>query len=247
MEGTSAERSLIDIGATTKKHSKIVPQLLAAHALSGCDTVAQMSGIGKARVVKVLKNGLELSKIGDPAVSIANVIKEATVFIATCYGTKAKDDMSKARYEKWLSKVANRKVTTAPKLRSFPPTSEAFAENVKRAHLQTSIWKSALDEYPPDLNPSNFGWVKDTTSKSLSPVTVPQDVLPAPPEILQIISCGCSRNEACSTCQCGCRKGQLACTVFCKCTKEGNCHNPWTKYATEPSDDDHESDSDRSE
>lgn len=41
MESFSKERNCLDIKATVEKHNTIIPQLLAAHALSGCDTVAQ--------------------------------------------------------------------------------------------------------------------------------------------------------------------------------------------------------------
>ena len=57
MEGATSQRTIIDIAATARKHAKIVPQLLAAHALSGCDTAAYMYGIGKGTVVKVLQKG----------------------------------------------------------------------------------------------------------------------------------------------------------------------------------------------
>ena len=53
MEGTSSQRTPIDIAATAKKHANIVQQLLAAHALSGRDTVAYMYGIGKGTVVNM--------------------------------------------------------------------------------------------------------------------------------------------------------------------------------------------------
>ena len=39
MEPTNRSRSSTDIEATVAKHSGIVPQLIAAHAVSGCDTV----------------------------------------------------------------------------------------------------------------------------------------------------------------------------------------------------------------
>ena len=38
MEPTSHSRSSIDIGVTAAKHSGIVQQLIAADAVSGCDT-----------------------------------------------------------------------------------------------------------------------------------------------------------------------------------------------------------------
>ena len=41
-------RTVIDIAATVDKHKCIIPNLLAAHALTGCDTVACTFGIGKA-------------------------------------------------------------------------------------------------------------------------------------------------------------------------------------------------------
>ena len=44
MESTSADRTIVDIGATTQKNKAIIPSLLAAHALSGCDTVARLTG-----------------------------------------------------------------------------------------------------------------------------------------------------------------------------------------------------------
>ena len=39
MDPTSHSRSSIDIGVTVAKHSGIVQQLIAAHAVFGCDTV----------------------------------------------------------------------------------------------------------------------------------------------------------------------------------------------------------------
>ncbi len=46
-------------------------------------------------------------------------------------------------------------------------------ENTKRAHFQACIWKAALDEEPPKLDPLKFGWVKDDSSKSLSAISLP--------------------------------------------------------------------------
>ena len=42
----------------------IAGQLPAAHALSGCDTVAQLWGIGKTRVVKVLRQVVSCQNLG---------------------------------------------------------------------------------------------------------------------------------------------------------------------------------------
>lgn len=46
------QRSTIDIKTTVQKHHAIVPGLLAAHALSSCDTVPTHFGIDKGTVLK---------------------------------------------------------------------------------------------------------------------------------------------------------------------------------------------------
>ena len=66
-------------------------------------------------------------------------------------------------------------VTSAPKLCAILPTTEAFQENVKRAHYQAIIWRSLDSDDVPDLHPENFGW-KDMSTKSLTPVAIPESV-----------------------------------------------------------------------
>ena len=84
---------LVDIVATARKHAKIVPQLLAAHSLSGCDTAAYMYGIGKGTVVKVLQRGHTLDKLGDHEALMDVIIIESTRFIAACYGSNIGNDV----------------------------------------------------------------------------------------------------------------------------------------------------------
>ena len=92
--------------------------------------------------------------------------------------------------------MAKKNIRQTPELQSLPPFSfESFSENVKRAHLQTCIWKSAMDSDPPDLDSTNFSWIKDTNSKILAPVTISADKLLAPPIVLQMMWCGCASDE----------------------------------------------------
>ena len=90
-------RTLIDIAATVKQHSKIVANLLAMHCLSGCDTVAQLFGIGRGSSLKTLKAGRSLNKLGCLHIPLAEVISEAMV---QCYDSK-KELMSDVRVEMW--------------------------------------------------------------------------------------------------------------------------------------------------
>ena len=48
---------VIDIDATVIANSDILPCLLEAYLLSGCDTVCACYGIGKGTVVSTLRNG----------------------------------------------------------------------------------------------------------------------------------------------------------------------------------------------
>ncbi len=117
-----------------------------------------------------------------------------------------------------------------PKLKTIPPISQSFKENTKRAHFQACIWKAALDEEPPNLDPLKFGWVKDDSSKSLRAIPLPQDVPLAPPEVLKTIQCTCSSDQPCSSLRCGCASVQLPCSLFCKCGGSDRCFNLMTKH-----------------
>ena len=52
MESSVHGRQTTDIRATAKEHANILPNLLAAHGLTGCDTVAPCYGIGKMKILK---------------------------------------------------------------------------------------------------------------------------------------------------------------------------------------------------
>ena len=182
-----------------------------------------MWGVGKATTVKVFGKGYTLRKMGDTEADIYSVISEATRYVCACYGFDG--NLSEARYKLWFSKTGKRTVTRVPELKALPPTSDAFKENVNRAHIQVCIWKHALNADPPNLDPTLYGWQKDETSKSLIPVTTPAGTKPAPLEILELIRCGCVSGEPCKTGRCGCLAAQLSCTVFCACVSNGECCN----------------------
>ena len=75
-----------------------------------------------------------------------------------------------------------------PPLKSLPPTSEAFREHVKRAHLI-----AAQILHPPNLSLVEQGWTYDDLSKCFDPVTHQSGVEPAPEEVPQLIPCSCSQ------------------------------------------------------
>ena len=50
--------------------------------------------------------------------------------------------MNEARIKVWRKKTP---IGAALKLCSLPPTTEAYTENVKRAHLQAAHWKASIE------------------------------------------------------------------------------------------------------
>ena len=70
MESTSQGRSLVNIGATFANYKDIASNLLSAHALTGCDTVACYYGIGKSKALKDLVAGYALNHVRDPTADI---------------------------------------------------------------------------------------------------------------------------------------------------------------------------------
>ena len=103
-------RHVIDINATASANLSIVPGLLAAHALTGCDIVASYYGIGKGKALKVLKMGkLSLSLIGDTRIPIeqyGKVIDEASKFLLACYNLSGATNLTAARKMAWRTKIA---------------------------------------------------------------------------------------------------------------------------------------------
>ena len=196
MQSSTSGKTCTDIAATVKEHTAIVPSLLAMHCLSGCDTVGQLYGIGKGKALKVLRSGCFLWKLGCTDEPISDVILEVTRFMAACFGSK-KDDMSDVRVEMWAKTMSKHRVMSAPELKSLPPTSEGFSENVKRAHIQAAIWRSAVSSHPPEMDPVQFGWKKDASSRILIPVTTPEDVPLASLSVLEMISCKWASKQPC--------------------------------------------------
>ena len=173
---------------------------------------------------KVFLPGCKLLKIGNTDVPMDEVLLEATQSVARCYGCASSERMSATRYEVWIGNISKRKVTGAPKLKSLPPTYEAFEQNVRRAHFQVSVWKAALEKDPPEL------WrEKDEASRSLLQVTLSVGVALAPMDVLKVIRCGCATDQPCATVRCMCGSAQMSCTIYCGCHGMEECCNRWTK------------------
>ena len=221
-------RALLDVNASVDAHKNIVPNLLAAHALTGCDTVASPYGIGKLTALKVLKAGAcGLDQLGqiDIEVPLTQAAeKQPMDFMLACYGQVGVRSLTEARQKLWTKKVAQRRAS-APPLCSLPPTNEAFKQNVLRAQLQMAIWLHALDPNPPDLDVTLYGWSKSAGTDMLIPTSIPDGIALIPEELVRLIRCSCQTERPCRSQRCSCKNAGLSCSPYCSCRGESPCNN----------------------
>ena len=89
-----------------KRNRPIMDDMLAAHGLTGCDTVATYHGIEKSVPPKVLRFGiLSLSKVDDLIISVEEVIMQATPFMSSCHGHPYCSSLTDARPKIWSRNV----------------------------------------------------------------------------------------------------------------------------------------------
>ena len=227
VESPKKERSCIDIPSTINKNKDIIPDLPAAHALTGCNVACMHYGIGKGKMLTTLRLGSSsLSLLVDLKANREVVVAQATAFMCSCYNKKNCTSLTQARISVWAHKTVRR--TKIPKQCTLPPTTESFELNVMRAHYQCAIWKQALEE-PPDADPCAYGWIKDEETKTLKPVYLSLSEQPAPSYVPKLVCCSCASENPCKTKAFGCNAARLACTAFCWCQAGVNCRNDETK------------------
>src|SRR6218665_3190194 len=90
---------VIDNNATASKLGNKCYDLLAVHALSGCDTTSYPFGKGKMSAVNLLlKFDLNLQVFADPEAKEVDWMKAGMTFLSYLYCGKAVDSLSKLRY-----------------------------------------------------------------------------------------------------------------------------------------------------
>ena len=103
MQATSNERKVIDIRDTVLENENIIPYILAAHAASGCDTVAPHHGIGKRTIIKKLREGFRLDLLGNFSASLDATINKVATLISSCCGYVTQE-ITQCRIQCWYSR-----------------------------------------------------------------------------------------------------------------------------------------------
>jgi hypothetical protein len=181
--------------------TNVVDTLLAFHAITGCDSVSQLSGHSKKTAWKVfqkqhhLLNGLGRGELTPVTASAAET------FICRIYGVTDVDTCDKARV-KLFSKCLCQEL--------LPPTTDAVQLHIQRANYETMVWIQADICTQLLLRVSASGWT--ISGDALIPVMM--RLPPVPEACLEITSCGCCKGCAIRCCRC--QQVGLSCTDACK-------------------------------
>lgn len=157
MEGCSGSHAIIDVSEVAQQHAAVVPNLLGAYALSGCDTVSSLVDIGKTTALKKLMTFTDSLRLSEISALLDEVIDSCLRFVATLYGKEPGASLNSMHADIFERKIAGKR-HVPPKLSSQPPTNmAAFRLHCQRAHFQTALWKAAGIPSPPDLDPLQYG------------------------------------------------------------------------------------------
>ena len=222
---------IIDIKATALKLGDKCLDLLAAHVLSGCDTVSYPFGKGKMTAINLLlKSNVTLHAFVDPLATEQEWVREGLHFMSYLYGGEASVSVSSLRFLLFSKKKE------PPKIKCLPPTDDAALQHIRRARLQVLLWRAADQMEPPELDITQYGWkIQNNIPTPVSGVSAI-----APRALLQCVACGCKSKSPCSTRGCSCRASKLSCTTYCRCCADDNCANENTKSAMAMDDHDDE-------
>ena len=70
--------------STTREHNELLPHIQPKYALTGCDTVSSIYGVGKVKAIKEPPKSHVPPPLGQ--IHIETIVSGATEFIAACYG-----------------------------------------------------------------------------------------------------------------------------------------------------------------
>ena len=138
--------------------SVFTPILPAVHALTGCDSVSSLSGIGKKKMIKIIQDKGAMSYEDLQYVGVRNlqsVEKASERFVCDLYGAKGNReyDINKLR-------AIHAKLKSAS-LARLPPCRETLKQHVLRADWQTRIWLCSTTAKPDIPSPGCHGWSQE--------------------------------------------------------------------------------------
>ena len=122
--------------------------ILLIHAISGCDTVSAVYGVGKKKALAVLESGdwdvLDVFLKTNP--NHDEVARAGEMFLIKLYGRKHTcKTLDKLRYVLYIQKMS--KVSRKFQLQNLPPTSDAARFHSYRAYYAVQEWLGNAQDY----------------------------------------------------------------------------------------------------
>lgn len=197
-------------------------QILAIHAVSGCDSTSALYGQGKGSVWKKVTGSQQFRPLTDVInacdASHESVVAAGLQFLVLLYGGRKYDSLNSLRYARYMDLTASSTVPLRPE--RLPPTENAARFHIYRVHFQVVQWKTLMNT---DLKPEDWGW--NVIDGCLFPIAT--DLTAAPESMLKIIRCKCmtETRHPCSAMNCTCVKYGLSCVASCKHSKGCDCEN----------------------
>ena len=181
------------------------------HAITGCDTTSQFSGIGKKAAWRVFESCPTLLRMLGKESLTERVVADAESFVVRLYAP--------TKYQHLKVNELRTKLLHAKNPEKLPPTHDAPLFHIKRSHFQTLIWRKALVAKPKLPSILDYGWIYE--NGQVKPKLMSAE--PVPSACIQLLTCGCQ--SGCTSSRCTCRRNNLSCIAACKCL-DGHCHNP---------------------
>ena len=184
---------------TAHEHAATAPELLAIHALAGCDSVAHTYGVGKTTAIAVTKKSFRL---GNTTIDVAEILSQTTTFMAACYGEGTGCSSMTECYQRLWAQRMGRSTEW--------PLNCALSHQLQRSlHNMCSgliiSWHSGIVRYK--------------VSTGLMPRNMADGVPYEPDFILKLLCHLCVSGRMCLGGKCGCMSCQLVCTIFCACRR----------------------------
>ena len=92
MQGFKEGKNVISIKESVKKHIDIIPQIMSLHAMTGCDSVPMMYGVGKKKALSIIRKS-PLLHLGEETAE-DEYMDECKNFVDACYNGKLTSSMS---------------------------------------------------------------------------------------------------------------------------------------------------------
>ena len=212
--GTGRNKTLPDISGNTLD-VELIQALPSLHAISCCDSVSAVHGMGKTRQLSTVQNNEEhLQVLADIGASLAigeTIHRAIEKMFCALYGNPKKTNINRLRYQLFCKK-------NIPEPHKLPPTKDELYQHMRRANYQSYIWKRALRISTDKASPDGNGWCMSTDGCL---EVVWSDTATAPESIIELVSCEWRRLKCLKICQCS--SLSIECTDMCGCS--ANCSN----------------------